>query len=103
MLFLLKEGYGDYEDYYEHVVAVLDVDTEKTIDVLNKEHQDFLIQLMADNNIPIHPGQPWALKGRTKAGVRKLHKQLRDANDFLIWLKATYPYTEITNFVEHTI
>lgn len=103
MLFILKEGYGEYEDYYEHVVAVLDVDTEKTMDVLNKEHQKFLIQLMAENNLSIHPDQPWALKGRTKAAERKLHRQLLNNNDFLTWIKATYPYTEITNFVEHTI
>lgn len=103
MLIILKEGDGDYEDYREYVIAVLDVETDKTIDVLNKEHQDFLIKLMTDNEIPIYPGQPWALTGRPKAGVKKLHRKLLNENDFLVWVKATYPFTEITNFVEHNI
>lgn len=103
MLILIKKGYGEYDDYYENVVAVLDVNTTKTIDILTNEHQAYLIKLMADNNIPIAPNQPWALPGRPKSEIRKLYKKLWSDNDFLAWIKATYPVIEITNFAEHNI
>lgn len=100
MLIILKEGDGDYEDYREYVIAVLDVETDKTIDVLNKEHQEFLIQLMTEHNIPIYPNQPWALKGVVKKAIKTEHRRLYDQNDFLNWIKNAYPYKQITNFVE---
>ena len=104
MIIVIKEGYGDYEDYYETIRAILDVDTDKKEQELGTEHKAFVVALMLENNIPIYTDkygyQPHALLGKPKLPVKKLHRKLLTENNFLSWIKNAYPYKEIDNFIE---
>ena len=104
MIIVIKEGYGEYDDYYETIVAILEIDTNKLEVELTNEHKLFQIKLMEENEIPIYSdkygSQPHAIKGRVKAAVKKLHRKLLKDNDFLTWVKTAYPYKQIDNFIE---
>ena len=104
MIIVIKEGYGDYEDYYETIRAILDVDTDKKEQELGAEHKAFLCQLMEQNNVPIYEDkygkQPHAIAGKQKLAVKKLHRKLLAENNFLSWIKTVYTYKQIDNFIE---
>lgn len=91
-IIIVEDDNGEqYEDYHKWVDTAYEIDTDKTGDTLEKEWKQFIVDLMAANNITVNPS--WVgtiMMERPPKYMRKAHSKLLKENGFKSWLEKTY-------------
>lgn len=113
MILVVMQGNGEsYEDYHEHVSAVVQINKKGlTSDMVEKAHKAHITKLCEDIGLVVNPHWPEVimdkslqLEGKTPSKeLKKQHKQILKDNHLLTFIKQNYKAKFLDNVETTTI
>jgi hypothetical protein len=112
MLLIIKHGEGDYEDYREYITHVFQINKKGlTGDMIESSYGKYMVDLMLEQGIAVHPNQPSMILHPThqidgkepNREKKKIHKKLLKENPFVDYVIKNYKAKLINEVYDVTI